>query len=90
MLEVKTTKISKIFDLPYQGLAWDGTASSKDFRPRGVSPKAQNPGTIPTIFIQVKRVPGIRVPWDDFGTARILGTAWDSSLRDSPEILKFF
>ena len=44
----------------------------------------------PKDFVPVPRVPGICVPWDDFGTARILGTAWDSSPRDSPGILEFF
>ena len=73
-----------------QGWAWDGTASPKDFCPWDLSPKAENPGTVPTIFVPVPRVPGICVPWDDFGTARILGTAWDSSPRDSPGILEFF
>ena len=73
-----------------QGWAWDGTASPKDFCPRDLSPKAQNPGTVPRIFVPVPRVPGICVPWDDFGTARILGTAWDSSPRDSPGISEFF
>ena len=67
----------------------DGSASPNDFRPRDLSPKAQNPWTVPTIFVQVPRFPGNCVPWDDFGTARILGTAWDSSPRDSPGILEF-
>ena len=75
---------------PIQGWAWDGTASPKDFFPRDLSRKAQNPGTVPTIFVPVPRVPGICVPWDNFGTARILGTVWDSSPRDSPEISEFF
>ena len=74
----------------HQGWAWDGTASPKDFCPWDLSPKAENPGTVPTIFVPVPRVPGICVSWDDFGTARILGTAWDSSPRDSPGILEFF
>ena len=45
---------------------------------------------VPTIFVPVPSVQGICVPWDDFWTARILGTAWDSSPRDSPGILNFF
>ena len=64
-----------------QGWVWDGTASPKDFCPRDWSPKAQNPRTFPTIFVLVSRVPGICVPWDDFGTARILGTTSHSSSR---------
>ena len=76
--------------LLWQGWAWDGTASPKDFCSRDLSPKAQNPGTVPTIFVPVSRVPGLCVPWNDFGTARILGTAWDSSPRNSPGILDFF
>ena len=73
-----------------RGWAWDGTASPKNFRPRDLSPKAQNPGTVPTIFVPVLRFPGICVPWDDFGTAKILRTAWDSSPKDSPVIFDFF
>ena len=63
-----------------QGWTWDGTASPNDFFP----------GTVPTIFVPVPSVSGICVPWDDFETARILGTSWDSSPRDSPEIFEFF
>ena len=62
----------------------------KRFCPRDLSPKTRNLGAVPTIFVPVQRVQGISVPWDDFGTARILGTAWDSSPRDSPGILEFF
>ena len=44
--------------------AWDWASSPKDY-----CPKAQNLGTVPEIV----------VPWDDFGTVKILGTYWDSS-----------
>ena len=63
---------------------------SQRFFPWDLSPEAQNPGTVPTIFVPVPSVSGICVPWDDFETARILGTAWDSSPRDSPETFEFF
>ena len=69
-----------------QGWAWDGTAISKIVCPRDLSPNAQNAGTGPTIFVLVLRVAGICVPWDDFETTRVLGTAWNSG----PAILEFF
>ena len=50
-----------------QGWTWDGTASPKDFCPRDLSPKAQNPGTVPRIFVPVPKVPwipGTQIPWD--------------------------
>ena len=40
-------------------------------------------------FAPVPRVPGICVPWDDFGTAKILEITSDSSPRDSPGISEF-
>ena len=43
---------------PGHGWAWDGTASLKDFCPRDLSPKAQNPGTVPTILSQSQESQG--------------------------------
>ena len=57
----------------FQRWAWYGIASPKDFCPRDLSPEAQYPGTISTIFIPVLH-PGICVPLDDFETVRIHGT----------------
>ena len=45
-----------------QGWAWDGTASPKDFCPSDMSPKAQNPGTVSAIFVQVPSVERESVP----------------------------
>ena len=36
--------------------------------------RAQNRGTVPEIFSLAPKVPAICVSWDDFGTAKILGT----------------
>ena len=47
---------------PEQGWAWDGTASQKDFCPRDMSPKAQNPGTVSAIFVPVPSVERESVP----------------------------
>ena len=76
-------------DISIQGWILDGT-SPQDFFPWDLNPKAQNPRTVPRIFVPVQRVPRICVPWDDFGTTRILGTAWELSPRDSPGISEFF
>ena len=43
---------------------------SQGFFPSNFSPKAENPGNVPQIFIQVPIVSAICVAWDDFGTAK--------------------
>ena len=57
------------------GWAWDETVSPKDFCSWDLSPNAQNPGTVPD-----PKNPVICVSWDDFETAKIHGTAWDSRI----------
>ena len=65
----KKTLIVKIFRnfclrndgrIAFEGWAWDGTASPKDFCSRDLSPKAQNPGPIPVPRVQ--GIYGTRVP----------------------------
>ena len=57
-----------------QGWAWDGTASPKNFCPRDLSPKAQNPGTVQRIFVPVPSVPDL-CP---------IGQLWDYFLKMNP------
>ena len=63
---------------------------SQGLFPRDLSPKAQNSGTVPTIFDPVPTVPSICVPWDDLGTAKFLRLLRTRVSWDGSEISEFF